>query len=106
IVWNLARQRRPARCTATEPTTLEETVLDRQDPIPDEVAHRLDSREILDRLPTDDAQLLRLHAEGRTAQEIGEQLNLRAGAVRVRLSRLIKRIRGTFQNTNPEAGHD
>jgi hypothetical protein len=28
FVWNLGRQRRPARCTATDPTTLEETVLD------------------------------------------------------------------------------
>jgi RNA polymerase sigma factor (sigma-70 family) len=106
IVWNVARHRRPARYATTEPTTLEETVLDRQDPIPDEVAHRLDSREILGQLPPDDARLLGLHAEGRTAQEIGEQLNLKAGAVRVRLSRLIKRVRGTFQNTNPEADHD
>jgi RNA polymerase sigma factor (sigma-70 family) len=106
IVWNVARQRRPSRCAATEPTTLEETVLDRHDPIPEEVAQRLDCREILDQLPADDAQLLRLHAEGRTAQEIGDHLNLKAGAVRVRLSRLIKRIRGTFPSTNPEADHD
>lgn len=106
IVWNLARQRRPARCTATEPTTLEETVLDRHAPIPDEVAQRLDSREILDHLPPGDAQLLTLHAEGRTAQEIAEELNLTAGNVRVRLSRLLKRVRGTFQNTTLEADHD
>jgi len=106
IVWNLARQRRPARCTATEPTTLEETLLDRQRPIPDDVAQRLDSREILDHLPPGDAQLLTLHAEGRTAQEIAEELHLTAGNVRVRLSRLLKRVRGTFRNTNLEADHD
>jgi RNA polymerase sigma factor (sigma-70 family) len=106
IVWNLARHRRPARCTATEPTMLEGTVIDRQTPIPDEVAQRLDSREILDHLPPGDAQLLTLHAEGRTAQEIAEELHLTAGNVRVRLSRLLKRVRGTFQNTNLEAHHD
>ena len=106
IVWNLARQRRPARCTVTEPTTLEETVFDRQTPIPDEVAQRLDSREILEHLPPGDAQLLTLHAEGRTAQEIAEELHLTAGNVRVRVSRLLKRVRGTFQNTNLEADHD
>jgi len=95
-----------ARCAATEPMSLAETVLDRQRPVPDDVVCRIDSREILDQLPTGDAQLLRLHAEGRTAQEIGMELNLKAGAVRVRLSRLIKRVRGKFQNTNPEADHD
>ncbi|HEY7427109.1 MAG TPA: sigma-70 family RNA polymerase sigma factor [Gemmataceae bacterium] len=106
IVWNLARQRRPARCAATEPTTLEETVFDRQAPIPEDVAQRLDSREILEHLPSGDTRLLTLHAEGRTAQEIAEELHLTAGNVRVRLSRLLKRVRGKFQNTNLEAGHD
>jgi len=106
IVWNVARQRRPARCTATEPTTLEETVLDRQRPVPDDVAHRLDSREVLEHLPPADARLLTLHAEGRTAQQIAEELHLTAGTVRVRLSRLLKRVRGLFQDTNREADHD
>lgn len=106
IVWNVARQRRPARYAATEPATLAETVLDRERPVPDDVACRLDSQEILDQLSPGDAQLLRLHAEGRTAQEIAEELHLTAGNVRVRLSRLIKRVRGTFQNTNPEADHE
>jgi RNA polymerase sigma factor (sigma-70 family) len=101
IVWNLARQRRPARCTATEPTTLEATVLDRQTPIPDDVADRLDCREILDRLPPADAHLLTLHAEGWTAQEIAEELHLTAGNVRVRLSRLLKRVRGMFPEHEP-----
>jgi RNA polymerase sigma factor (sigma-70 family) len=106
IVWNLARQRRPARYSATEPTTLEEMVLDRRTPIPDDVAHRIDSREILDNLPSADAHLLTLHSEGWTAQEIAKELNLTAGNVRVRLSRLLKRVRGMFQSTNLEAEHD
>ena len=106
IIWNLARQRRPARCTATEPTTLEETVFDRRTPIPDDVAQRLDCREILDHLPARDTQLLTLHSEGWTAQEIAEELHLTAGTVRVRLSRLLKRVRGTFEDTNREADHD
>ncbi len=106
IVWNLARQRRPARYTVTEPATLEATVHGRQASIPDDVARRIDAREILDHLPSADAQLLRLHSEGWTAQEIGEELHLTAGNVRVRLSRLIKRVRAMFQNTNLEADHD
>jgi RNA polymerase sigma factor (sigma-70 family) len=106
IVWNLARQRKPARCTATEPETLEATVLDRQNPIPDAVADRLDSCEIFKHLSSADARLLTLHSEGWTAQEISEELHLTAGNVRVRLSRLIQRVRGTFQNTNREADHD
>ena len=106
IIWNLARQRRPARFAGTERAMLEETVLDRSCPVPDDVAHRLDSQAILERLPPTDADLLRLHSEGWTAQEIGEELNLTAGNVRVRLSRLIKHVRGMFQNTNLEADHD
>lgn len=106
IVWNLARQRRPIRFAVTEPAALEGTVLDRSSPIADGVAHRLDSRAILERLPSADADLLRLHSEGWTAQEIGEELNLTAGNVQVRLSRLIKHVRDMFQNTNPEADHD
>lgn len=106
IVWNLARQRRPGRYTITEPTTLEATVLDRRIPVPDDVAHRLDSREILEQLSSADARLLTLHSEGRTAQEIAEELHLTAGNVRVRLSRLLKRVRGTFQNASLEADHD
>ena len=106
IVWNLARQRRPVRFAVTEPAELEETVLDHRSPVPDGVAHRLDSQEILKRLPPADADLLRLHSEGWTAQEIGEELKLTAGNVRVRLSRLIKHVRVMFQNTNLEADHD
>lgn len=106
IVWNVARQRRPARFAATEPAALEETVLDRVSPVPDDVARRLDSREILERLPSADAHLLSLHAKGWTAQEIGEELRLTAGNVRVRLSRLIKHVRGMFHDTNREADHD
>jgi RNA polymerase sigma factor (sigma-70 family) len=106
IVWNVARQRRPTRFAATEPAALEEMVLHRGRPVPDNVAHRLDSREILERLLPADARLLGLHAEGWTAQEIGEELNLTAGNVRVRLSRLIKQVRGMFHNTNWEADHD
>jgi RNA polymerase sigma factor (sigma-70 family) len=106
IVWNLARHRRPARSVLWEPATLAETVLDHRSPVPDDVANRLDSREILDHLPSADAQLLMLHSEGWTAQEIGEELHLTAGNVRVRLSRLIKRVRSMFQNPNLEADHD
>jgi RNA polymerase sigma factor (sigma-70 family) len=106
IVWNLARQRRPARFAVTEPAALAETVVDRISPVPDGVALRLDSQAILDRLPPSDAQLLRLHCEGWTAQEIGEELHLTAGNVRVRLSRLMKHVRGMFENANREADHD
>lgn len=106
IVWNLARQRRPTRSIATEPATLEETVFDGGNAIPDDVAHRIDSQEILESLSSDDAQLLKLHFEGWTAQEIGEERHLTAVNVRVRLSRLLKRVRGMFQNTNLEADHD
>jgi RNA polymerase sigma factor (sigma-70 family) len=106
IVWNLTRQRRPARCAATEPATLAETVFDRKSPIPDDVACRIDSREILEQLPPGDAQLLRLHAEGWTAQEIAEELHLTAGNVRVRVSRIMRRIRATFRTTDLEADHD
>jgi RNA polymerase sigma factor (sigma-70 family) len=103
IMWNLARQRRPVRCAVTQPANLEEMVLDRSSPVPDGVAHRLDSREILERLPRADADLLRLHSEGWTAQEIGNELTLTSGNVRVRLSRLIKHLRGMFRKTNLEA---
>jgi RNA polymerase sigma factor (sigma-70 family) len=106
IVWNLARQRRPPRFAATEPATLEETVFDHGSPIPDEVAHRIDSHEILENLLSADARLLKLHSEGWTAQEIGEELHLTGGNVRVRLSRLIKRVREKFQSTNWEVDHD
>lgn len=106
IVWNVARQRRPPRLAITEPAKLEETVLDRRGLIPDDVANRLDSREILEHLPDADVQLLKFHAEGWTAQEIAEELSLTAGNVRVRLSRLIKRIQGMFQDPNLKGDHD
>jgi RNA polymerase sigma factor (sigma-70 family) len=106
IVWNHARKRRPARSSAAESTTLEETILDRREPIPDAVAHRLDAREILERLSAADAGLLTLHAEGWTALEIADELNLTAGNVRVRLSRLCKRIRDTSWDTTKEDDHD
>ena len=106
IVWNLARHRSPHQHVATAPTTLEETLLDAHKTVPDEVSCRVDAREILDRLDPDDAHLLRMHAEGLTAQEIATKLHLTPGNVRVRLSRLIKRVRGIFQNPNLEVDHD
>jgi RNA polymerase sigma factor (sigma-70 family) len=106
IVWNIARHRSVASSGATAPAALEDTVPDRRISVPDDVASRLDCREILAQLPAAEAQLLTRHAEGWTAQDIGEELNLTAGAVRVRLSRLLKRVRGTFRNTNLEADHD
>jgi RNA polymerase sigma-70 factor (ECF subfamily) len=106
IVWNVARQRRPARCAATEPATLDETLIDQGSPIPDDVAHRIDARAILEHLPADDARLLEWHAQGWTAQEIAEEMQLTPGNVRVRLSRLKRRVRGMCQTTNREADHD
>jgi RNA polymerase sigma factor (sigma-70 family) len=106
IAWNLARQRRPARMASTEPATLEQTVFDASTPVPDGVANRLDSSEILASLPPEDARLLTLHAEGWTAPEIAARLDLTPGNVRVRLCRLIKRVQGMFPNVNPEADHD
>jgi RNA polymerase sigma factor (sigma-70 family) len=106
IVWNVAKKRRPPRYAATEPATLAETVPDRRCPIPEDVASRLDSRAILERLPPDDAQLLRLHAEGRTAQEIAEELRLTPGNVRVRISRTLRRLRAMLRTPDPEADHD
>jgi RNA polymerase sigma factor (sigma-70 family) len=103
IVWNVARHRRPARCTATETATLAEMVLDDGRPIAQDVAQRLDVSAVLAQLPPADAQLLRWHAEGWTAEEIAEQLHLTAGNVRVRLSRLKRHVRGQFPHLNPEA---
>ncbi len=106
IVWNLARRRRPVYFAVTDPATLEETVLDRSKSVPDVVADGLDCRRILELLPSSEAELLRFHSEGWTAQEIGEEMNLTAGNVRVRLSRLIRHVRSMFRNTNLEADHD
>jgi RNA polymerase sigma-70 factor (ECF subfamily) len=106
IVWNVARQRRPARCAATEPAALEETEIDRGSPIPDEVAQRIDTRAVLEQLPSADAQLLQRHLEGWTAREIGEELGLTPGAVRVRFHRLRKHLRGLSLDANREADHD
>jgi DNA-directed RNA polymerase specialized sigma24 family protein len=70
------------------------------------VADRIDARQILENLPSADAQLLTRHSEGWTSQEIAEELHLTAGNVRLRISRLLGRVRGTFQNTNLQANHD
>jgi RNA polymerase sigma factor (sigma-70 family) len=106
IVWNVARKRRPTRSIATEPATLEETVSDRGSPMPDDETHCIDPRVILDHLPPADARLLEWLAEGWTSQEIAEELHLTPGNVRVRLSRLRKRVRGMYRTTNREADHD
>ena len=106
ITWNVARQRRPARCAATEPGLLEEAIYDRGGSIPDDVAHRVDSSEILERLPSADALLLKRYAEGWTSQEIADELHMKPGNVRVRLSRLKGHLQGLCRDADPEAAND
>jgi RNA polymerase sigma-70 factor, ECF subfamily len=55
---------------------------------------RLDTMQILERLPPDDQYLLRLRFfEDATALEIGRLLGISAAAVRVRLFRVLERLR-------------
>ena len=102
IVWNVARQRKPSRYTSTEPSVLEATVCEARTKVLDDVESRIDAEQLLASLPPADAQLLKLHAEGLTAVEIGESLKLTAGNVRVRLSRILKRMRSLHQQ--PKTG--
>ncbi len=74
--------------------SLEDVVADLSRSGQDARADRLDSRQILERLPPEDQQLLRLRFfEDASALEIGRRLGISEAAARVRLFRLLTRLR-------------
>src|SRR5437879_3042844 len=87
----------PAATMGDDPIPLEEIVADLHCPVEDTVANRLDARQMLDRLPIADQELVRLRFfEDASAADIGRQLGLSPGAVRVRLCRAILRLKDDF----------
>ena len=79
------RDRLEGRLTAVTPLHIE-------DAVPDQ-----DLRAALDRLDTDDAEILRLWAwEGLEPREIGTVLDISAGAARTRLHRAKSRLRDRY----------
>jgi RNA polymerase sigma factor (sigma-70 family) len=74
--------------------SLENLVVDLSRTSEETMADRLDSRQILERLPPDDRHLLRLRFfEDASALEIGRQLGISEAAVRVRLFRVLAKLR-------------
>jgi RNA polymerase sigma factor (sigma-70 family) len=91
FAWKILHERRKPR---PEPLpTLDTQEPDHGPSIPDMVANRIDVERLLAVLPADERQLLRWDLESWTAAEIGEELNLTAAAVRVRLHRLRRKAR-------------
>jgi RNA polymerase sigma-70 factor, ECF subfamily len=80
-----------------ESISLEQLARDLARPVAETVADHLDARAMLDRLPAAEHELLRLHfADGLTAAEIGQQLGISDGAVRVRLHRALTRLKDEY----------
>jgi RNA polymerase sigma factor (sigma-70 family) len=74
--------------------SLENLVADLSRPGQEIMADRLDSKQILERLPPEDQHLLRLRFfEDASALEIGRRLGISEAAARVRLFRVLTRLR-------------
>jgi RNA polymerase sigma-70 factor, ECF subfamily len=74
--------------------SLEDVVADLTRPDQETTADRLDSKQILERLPPGDQHLLRLRFfEDASALEIGRRLGISETAARVRLFRVLTRLR-------------
>jgi RNA polymerase sigma factor (sigma-70 family) len=74
--------------------SLEDVVADLSRPGQETMADRLDSKQILERLPPEDQHLLRLRFfEDASALEIGRRLGTSEAAARVRLFRVLTRLR-------------
>ena len=74
--------------------SLEEIVADLSRPGQETTADRLDSQQILERLPPEDQRILRLRFfEDASALEIGRRLGISEAAARVRLFRVLTRLR-------------
>lgn len=100
FVVMVCRERTRNRGVAVAPSmtgdvpSLEDLVLDLCRPVAETVADRVDVRQILDRLPEDDRELLRLRFfEDATFLQIGKQLGISEGAARVRLFRVLNGLR-------------
>ena len=105
FIWKVLRERRKGRPGAT--TGLDPTTPDPGPSVPEVVADRLDSADLLAQLPPGDRQLFVWVAQGWTAAEIGAELGLTAAAVRVRLHRaraLARQRLGVDPTEGP--GHD
>lgn len=88
------RFRTPAAVACPAGMSLEDVVADLSRPGQETVADRLDSKQILERLPLEDQHLLRLRFfEDASALEIGRRLGISEAAARVRLFRLLTRLR-------------
>ncbi|MFA5935246.1 MAG: sigma-70 family RNA polymerase sigma factor [Patescibacteria group bacterium] len=99
-IYTIARNHLINQIAKNKPTidleVIENTIWDTDDwakrtEIRDDEKHLL---EAMKRLPHDDGELLRRkHLEGWTFDELAEQMNTTAGALRVRSSRAIKQLR-------------
>ncbi len=98
FVTLVCRERTRSRATdaATSPDgfALEDLMAKLARPADEATADRLDSRQLLERLPPGDQDLLRLRFfDDASALEIGRRLGISEAAVRVRLFRVLKRLR-------------
>jgi RNA polymerase sigma factor (sigma-70 family) len=83
--------------------SLEDLVADLSRPGQEIMADRLDSKQILERLPPEDQHLLRLRFfEDASALEIGRRLGISEAAARVRLFRVLTRLRNDMAAENEE----
>jgi RNA polymerase sigma-70 factor (ECF subfamily) len=77
--------------------SLEQVVIALTRPVEDEVADRLDVRQLLDQLPADERELLRLrYFKGASFADIGRQLNIEEGTARTQFFRVLIRLRTLF----------
>jgi RNA polymerase sigma factor (sigma-70 family) len=82
---------------------LEDLLADLSRPCEEALADRLDSRQILERLPADDRDLLRLRFfANASALEIGKRLGISEAAARVRLFRVLTRLKGEMAATEEQ----
>jgi RNA polymerase sigma-70 factor (ECF subfamily) len=100
ICWRVAMDRQKARGRVLDPSHVDGGyAVPRDADLEDD---REECRELLGRLAPQDARLLRLYAEGYGAAEIGEQLGMKPGAVRVRHSRLIQELKAMRREADGE----
>ncbi len=91
------KDRRAVAASATageDALPLENRVLDLCRPVAEVVAERDDVRQMLDLLPPEDRDILRMRFfDSATALEIGKRLGISPGAVRVRLHRALTKLK-------------
>lgn len=98
VAWECAKKRRRDAVSPPEDGPgLEAMAVDPARPVDDAAIDTLLARHLLEQLPPTDRQIVEMkHCDGMTCAEIGQRLEMRENAVRVRLHRAIQKLKQTY----------